>query len=68
MSGDTKFPGFPWGMDADTVRLRDDFAGKALIGIVTVDKNNHDAKDQSFEVDATLAYRYADAMLKARKS
>jgi hypothetical protein len=41
--------------------LRDWFAGQALAGLLASNENN-----MPFDVVAPLAYRHADAMLKAR--
>lgn len=46
----------------DGMSLRDWFAGQALAGMQTFDCNNGTAETQ-----ALAAYRYADAMLKARE-
>lgn len=67
MSGDPKYPGFPWGMDVDTVKLRDEFAAMAMQGILAGDHPITHELDAS-RVVTKVAYEFADAMLKARQS
>ena len=62
-------PAFPTGVASDAgMSLRDYFAGQALIGIL----GSHVRGGVDVDLDdvgavAEAAYRYADAMLKARK-
>lgn len=61
-------PAFPWGEHGSHLggmTLRDYFAAKALNGILACFKDYVGANN--LEARAALAYRYADAMLKARE-
>lgn len=60
-NGGPAFPHSRLGSDADGMTLRDYFAAKAMQAIV------HEA-EQFWAGAATLAYQYADSMLKARQS
>ena len=75
MSTDTGGPAFPgtnaYGSVYDGMTLRDYFAAKAMQGMIAHEERakqlgSHNLGDFDVRV-AVCAYRYADAMLKARK-
>jgi hypothetical protein len=68
--GGPAYPQHGWTKDPEVLErmrnqggmtLRDWFAGQALAGLLASNENN-----MPFDVVAPLAYRHADAMLKAR--
>ena len=63
---DTGGPAFPFGTAFSGMTLRDYFAAKAMVGILTATARRDD-KNYNEEALAFLSYTVADAMLKARK-
>lgn len=58
---------FPWGELGGGMTLRDWFAGQALAGILSTNARVYWAGLDPAASAATVSYRMADAMLKARE-